>query len=88
MTSIKGRKRASHWREYAREQRLSSGGTRNLPIVYHYDGEGNYDAYVQPNPSNFDLWETWIGRPGTLVDDKIATKEEAIALAEQILGGE
>jgi len=84
----KGRKRAPHWREHTREQKLTSGGTLNIPIIYHYDEKGNYDAYVQPNLSNLDLWETWIGRPGNLIDDKIASKEEAITLAEQILGGE
>jgi len=85
---VEGRKKAPHWREYPRERKLSSGGTLNIPIIYHYDEDGNYDAYVQPNLSNLDLWEAWIGRPSQLIDSKIATKEEAIALTEQILGGE
>jgi hypothetical protein len=77
-----------HWKEFPKKWRDSNNNPIDIPVIYHFDGSGNYDAFVQPNLNNLALWEVWIDCPSRLVDDKVASKEEAIALAEQILGGE
>jgi len=84
----KGKVIAPHWREFARADRDAFNQPVEQPIVYHFDDAGNYDAYVQPSSFHPDLWEVWVGRPGRLVDDKVASQKEAMELAEQILGGE
>ena len=84
----KGKVVAPHWQEFSKKWQDPQNNPITIPEINHFDENSNYDAIVKPNLSNLLLWEVWIGRPARLVDDKIASKEEAIALAEQILGGE
>lgn len=82
------KKSTPYWKEFPKQWHNANGNPITVPEIMHFDEDGNFDAHVQPSMYNMDLWEVWIGRPGRLIDDKVASKEEAIALAEQILGGE